>query len=83
MYIIVELMKHMNNYEIKGNQKKDSIVFILKNFINTNSRDIINKENIQLFIDIFLEEFINIISAISTKKIQIKPKKNCFFPICF
>jgi len=83
MYIIVELMKHMNNYQIKGQDKKSSILFILRNFINTNNGDIINKEDIKIFTDKYLEEFINIVSALSDKKIRIKLKKNCFLPICF
>ena len=83
MYIVIELMKYMNNYQIKGKDKKDSILFILKNFINTNNHDISNKEDILIFIHKFLDEFINIISAVSDKKIRIKQKKNCFFPLCF
>lgn len=83
MYIIVELMKHMNNYQIKGQDKKSSILFILRNFINTNNGDIINREDIKIFTDKYLEEFINIVSALSDKKIRIKLKKNCFLPICF
>ena len=83
MYIIIELMKHMNNYSIKGKDKKECILFILKNFVNTNNRDISNKEDILLFIDKFLDNFIDIISLISDKKIRIKIKRNCFLPICF
>ena len=83
MYIVVELMKYMNNYQIKGKDKKNSILFILKNFINTNNNDISNKEDILIFIDKFLDEFVNIISAISDKKIKIKQKTSCFFPLCF
>ena len=83
MYIVVELMKYMNNYQIKGKDKKNSILFILKNFINTNNNDISNKEDILIFIDKFLDEFVNIISAISDKKIRIKQKTSCFFPLCF
>ena len=83
MYIIVELMKHMNNYQIKGQDKKSCILFILRNFINTNNGDIVNKEDIKIFTDKYLEEFINIVSALSDKKIRIKLKKNCFIPLCF
>ena len=83
MYIVVKLMKYMNTYQIKGRDKKDSILFVLKNFINTNEDDINNKEDILMFIDKFLVEFINIISAISDKKIVIKQKKRCFFRLCF
>ena len=83
MYIVVELMKFMNNYQIKGKDKKNSILFILKNFINTNNNDINNKEDILIFVDKFLNEFVNIISAIGDKKIRIKQKNNCFLPLCF
>ena len=83
MYIVVELMKYMNNYQIKGKDKKNSILFILKNFINTNNNDISNKEDILIFIDKFLDEFVNIISAISDKKIRIKQKASCFIPLFF
>lgn len=83
LYIIIELMKHMNNYQIKGEHKKSSILFILRNFVNTNGDDINNIQDIKLFIDKYLEEFINIVSALTDKKILIKPKKTCFFPICF
>ena len=76
-------MKHMNNYQIKGQDKKSSILFILKNFVNSNNNDIEHIQDVKLFIDKYLEEFINIVSALSNKKILIKPKKTCFFPICF
>ena len=83
MYIIVELMRFMNNYDIEGEDKKSSIMYILEKFVDSNEEYIENKEDIKKFIYTFSSEFINIISAISDKKIRIKIKKSCFFPLCF
>jgi hypothetical protein len=83
MYIIVELMRFMNNYDIKGEDKKSYILYILEKFIDTNEDYIENKEDIKKFIYTFSNEFINITSAISDKKLRIKVKKSCFFPLCF
>lgn len=83
MYIIVELMKYINNFNIKGKEKKSYILYILRNFIDTNEDDIENKEDMKSFLTIFSNDFIDIISAISDKKIRIKLKTSCFFPLCF
>lgn len=83
LYIIVELMKYINNFDIKGEEKKSSILYILTHFIDTNDDDIENKEDMKKFLSIFSNNFIDIISAISDKKIRIKLKKSCFFPLCF
>ena len=83
LYIIVELMRFMNNYDIKGEDKKSSIMYILEKFVDSNEDYIENKEDIKKFIYTFSNEFINIISAISDKKLRIKVKKSCFFPLCF
>ena len=83
LYIIVELMRFMNNYDIKGEDKKSYILYILEKFVDTNEDYIENKEDIKKFIYTFSNEFINIISGVSDKKLRIKVKKSCFFPLCF
>jgi len=83
LYIIVELMKYINNFDVKGTDKKSFILYILKNFIDTNEDDIQNKEDMKRFLTIFSNDFVDIVSAISDKKLRIKLKKSCFFPLCF
>ena len=83
LYIIVELMKYINNFDVKGTDKKSFILYILRNFIDTNEDDIQNKEDMKRFLTIFSNDFVDIVSAISDKKLRIKLKKSCFFPLCF
>jgi hypothetical protein len=83
LYIIVELMKYINNFDVKGTDKKSFILYILRNFIDTNEDDIENKEDMKRFLTIFSNDFVDIVSAISDKKLRIKIKKSCFFPLCF
>lgn len=83
LYIIVELMKYINNFDVKGTDKKSFILYILRNFIDTNEDEIQNKEDMKRFLTIFSNDFVDIVSAISDKKLRIKLKKSCFFPLCF
>ena len=82
LYIIVELMKFIENYNIKNLDKKEIVIYSLKKFINLNGDSVIEPDEILLFINKFISDLIDISISIDNKKIRIKYKnKSCFVPI--
>jgi hypothetical protein len=82
LYIIVELMKFIENFNIKNLDKKQIVIYSLKKFINLNGDSVIEPDEILLFINKFISDLIDISISIDNKKIRIKYKnKSCFVPI--
>jgi hypothetical protein len=82
LYITIELMKFVDNFYIKNMDKKQIITYVLKSFINNQKTIIQDSEHINVFVNKYLSDFIDIGISIAGKKLQIKNKKSCFFPIC-
>ena len=81
-YIIVDLMKFIENYQIENSSKKEIIISIIEKYIFQNVDNIENVDVIKIFIE-SIPNLIDIYKSIDTKKITIKLKKiRCFFPLC-
>lgn len=83
LYILVELMKFIDNFNIENLDKKKLIIYCLKKFIHENTDCIENKSEIKTLINSFIDDLIDISISIATKKIKLKKKNSIFFPICF
>lgn len=83
LYILVELMKFIDNFNIENLDKKKLIIYCLKKFIYQNTDCVENKSEIKTLIDTFIDDLIDISISIATKKIKLKRKNSIFFPICF
>ena len=55
--------------------------YVLKNYITNNNN--IDDEYLKIFINKYLEHYIDILLSINNNEISIKNKKICFFPICY
>ena len=79
VYIITELMKFIDNYKIKGDDKKNMIISVLKQFlIDENYK----QENILYIIDVIVPELIDILISVDKRRIIIKKKMSCFPFFC-
>ena len=83
LYILVELMKFIDNFNIENLDKKKLIIYCLKKFISENTDYVENKSEIKTLINSFIDDLIDISISIATKKIKLKRKNSIFFPICF
>ena len=83
LYIIIQLFKFLNVSicNIPLDKIKIIINYVLKNYITNNNN--IDDEYLKIFINKYLEHYIDILLSINNNEISIKNKKICFFPICY
>lgn len=79
IYIITELMKFVNNFDIPGVDKKNNIITALKQFLEEQG---IDSNEIKYIIDVICPELIDILVSIDKRKIIIKKKLFGCLPIC-
>lgn len=79
IFIVTELMKFIDNYNIKGIDKKQIILNILnKTLVELNA----SEQDIKLLLDTLVPELIDILISIDKRRIIIKKKLSCFLPWC-
>ena len=73
VFIVTELMKFIDNYAIKGSQKKSIILSTIKKFLDDE-----NYNNTDYIVNTVCPELIDILISIDKRKIMIKKKASCF-----
>lgn len=79
VHVVTELMKFIDNFFIKGGDKKEIILTTLKKYLINENYD---EQNINLIIDVVCPELIDILVSVDKRKIMIKKKLSCIFPWC-
>ena len=79
IYVITELMKFLNNFNIKKDQEKEAIQIVLKQFLEEEKYD---QKEIDYIINSICPEFIDILHSVDERKIVIKKKCQPLFPLC-
>lgn len=74
MYIIIELMKFIEIYDIENVDKKEIVIYSLKKYINENINKVEEYNNINILINKYLNHIIDIIISIDSKKNKIRNK---------
>jgi hypothetical protein len=80
MYVIIEMMKFIENYYIKNGDKKEIVIYCIKKFMNLNDDQVDDFEDIILLINKFVGDIIDIAISIDSKKTKIKNINSCFVP---
>jgi hypothetical protein len=80
MYIIIEMMKFIDNYYIKNVDKKELVIYGIKKFMNINQEQVEEFQDIIFLINKFIGDIIDIAISIDSKKTKIKNIKSCFIP---
>ena len=74
IFIITELMKFIDNYHIKGQDKKKVIVMTIKRYLEDE-----NYPNIDYIVNTICPELIDILVNVDKRKITIKKRISCCF----
>lgn len=79
VYVITELMKFVDNFNTDGFDKKELIITSIKKFLEYEK---MNSEETDIILDTVCPELIEILLLVDKRKIIIRKKLNCFFPLC-
>jgi hypothetical protein len=79
IYIITQLMKFVENFNMDGMDKKTLIIETIKKFLKYEN---MNSEEIDIILDKVCPELIDILLLVDKRKIIIRKKLNCFIPWC-
>ena len=79
VHVVTELMKFIDNFFIKGGDKKEIILTTLKKYLISENYD---EQSINLIIDVVCPELIDILVSVDKRKIMIKKRLSCIFPWC-
>jgi len=79
IFIITELMKYIDNFDLSGEDKKNIIISSVKTFL-TNEK--INDQDINFIVNTVCPELIDILVSVDKRNITIKKKISCIFPWC-
>ena len=79
IYIITQLMKFVENFNMEGIDKKTLIIETIKKFLKYEN---MNSEEIDIILDKVCPELIDILLLVDKRKIIIRKKINCFIPWC-
>jgi len=79
IFIITELMKYIDNFDLSGEDKKNIIISSVKTFL-TNEK--INEQDINFIVNTVCPELIDILISVDKRNITIKKKISCIFPWC-
>ena len=79
--IVAKFYKKANidNFFIKGGDKKEIILTTLKKYLISENYD---EQSINLIIDVVCPELIDILVSVDKRKIMIKKRLSCIFPWC-
>lgn len=79
IFIITELMKYIDNFDLCGEDKKNIIISSVKTFLINEK---INDQDINFIINTVCPELIDILISVDKRNITIKKKISCIFPWC-
>lgn len=79
IYVITELMKFVETFNMEGFDKKEFIIASIKKFLVYEKLD---TEEINFILDKICPELIEILLLVDKRKIIIRKKLNCFIPWC-
>lgn len=79
IYVITELMKFVENYNIEGPDKKTLIITSIKKLLEEFN---INSPEVDIILDKICPELIDVLLLVDKRKIIIRRKLNCFIPWC-
>ena len=79
IFIITELMKYIDHFDLSGEDKKNIIISSVKTFL-TNEK--INEQDINFIVNTVCPELIDILISGDKRNITIKKKISCIFPWC-
>ena len=79
IFIVTELMKFIDNFELKGEDKKQLIISSIQSFLITEN---VNESTINFIVNTVCPELIDILISVDKRSITIKKKISCFFPWC-
>jgi hypothetical protein len=79
IFIITELMKYIDNFEINGEDKKNIIISSVKTFLKNEK---INEQDVNFIVNTVCPELIDILISVDKRNITIKKKISCTFPWC-
>ena len=80
IYIITQLMKFVENFNLEGVNKKTIIIESIKKFLTYEN---MFSEEIDIILNKVCPELIDILLLVDKRKIIIRKKLNCFIPWCF
>jgi hypothetical protein len=87
IYLVINLMQVVDTYKIKGQEKKELTISVLKLFIQNNIGDLSddfnsdtnkNRNLLISYIENFLPSIIDILISMETNMFSIKKDKGCF-----
>ena len=79
IYVITELMKFVETFNMEGFDKKQFIIDSIKKFLTYQK---MNSPETDFILDTICPELIDILLLVDKRKIIIKKKLNCFIPWC-
>ena len=79
IFIVTELMKYIDNFELKGEDKKTLIISSVKSFLTSEKVD---DPTIKFIVNTVCPELIDILISVDKRNITIRKKIACFFPFC-
>ena len=78
-YVITELMKFVETFNMEGFDKKEFIIISIKRVLNEMN---ISSSSTDIIIDKICPELIDILLLVDQRKIIIRKKLSCFIPWC-
>ena len=79
IFIITELMKYIDHFDLSGEDKKNIIISSVKTFLTYEK---INEQDINFIVNTVCPELIDILISVDKRNITIKKKISCIFPWC-
>ncbi len=79
IFIITELMKYIDNFDLSGEDKKNIIISSIENFLRNEK---INEQDVNFITKTVCPELIDILISVDKRNITIKKKISCVFPWC-
>jgi len=79
IFIVTELMKYIDNFDLKGDDKKKLIISSIKSFLISEK---VNDATVNFIINTVCPELIDILISVDKRSITIQKKISCFFPWC-
>ena len=79
IFIITELMKYIDNFDLSGEDKKTIIISSIKSFL---IHEKINEQDINFIVNTVCPELIDILISVDKRDITIKKQEICFLPWC-
>jgi hypothetical protein len=79
IFIITELMKYIDNFDLSGEDKKTMIISSIKSFLIDEK---INEQDINFIVNTVCPELIDILISVDKRDITIKKQISCFLPWC-